>query len=434
MSNPDQILIRRLSVKQQTVKKGLFSKETKFALDGAMCDGERLFRVRADNGVEMLDAENLPYVEGLRIFAVQCDSFTLSFLIDLGRERDNYRWDLSLEGKARITNPIAFLHEYYSDAKDAPFTVKSFVDALGTRPGNLLLDRVLHESMGVLSIDDLNVDVAQWTKERNLTEDAFTNALREKEGTPFGKNGTVDFTVNAVRFFSEEREQRERELKQAELEAQKKKLQGGDTESAFAAFEMISNVLGDAISKSGASPFADILKDARRMESGLRLLALVRDKKSAGGVALSKNAPSFQTRSLSFASKKTPVLHHGESLSSTIACGRGDGCLTVLNVSERNEVIPMLPNADFPSVRVARGKDVLIGDDASDYIRGISENASSGTDHLIAIVSDAPLLAAPLPALGEALPAETASELVSKLATMDSGEWAADVISFAILP
>ena len=277
--------------------------------------------------------------------------------------------------------------------------------------------------------------------------------------------------MNAVRFFSEERNaaivaemearkvaeaaeraaleneaKRKEELKQkrhevelAELEAQKKKLQGGDTESAFAAFEMISNVLGDSLAKSGASTFADILKDARRAESGLRLLALARDKKRTGGVALSKNAPSFQTRclnfrSLVFDSKKTPALHHGESLSSTITCGRSDGWLTVLNVSERNEVIPMLPNEDFPSVRVVHGEDVLIGDNASEYIRGISENASSGTDHLIAIVSDAPLLDAPLPSLGGALPAEKATDLVSKLEAMDSGKWAADVISFTVLP
>lgn len=493
MNNLDQILIRRLPVKTETVKKGWFSKETKFALDGTMCDGERLYRVCENGAIEKIDQDKLPNEEGLRLFAVQYDSFDLTFHADLGPEKEGFRWNLKLSGEAKIKDPISFLRKYYYKAKTEPLTVQSFVCALGTRIENLLLDKIILDSIwewlkrrtekerskgtckqeetDVLTIDNVNIDFTEWAKERNLTEDEFTNAIREKDGTPFGKNGIVNFVVNSVRIFSEEREaaraaqiaddgirikqaqqkaaksaereeeleKKAHELKLAELDAQMNKLKVGTTEAAFAAFETISNFLGDAISTSGASPFADILKDARRAESGLHLLALARDKKRTGGVTISKNAPSFQTRSLNyrgftFSSKKTPAIHHGESISSTITTERQNGWLTVLNISEKNEVIPMLPNADFPAVRIAKGEHVLIGDNASNFISEILENASSGTDHLVTIVSDDPLLKVPLPPLGVTLPQAAVAELVLSLEAMDPSKWAADVASFTILP
>ena len=87
--------------------------------------------------------------------------------------------------------------------------------------------------------------------------------------------------------------EKEGELKLAELEAQKKKLQDGDGVAATAAFEAISNLLGDVVAKTGTGAFSALLKDARRAESGLRVLALAKDKKRDGGVALEKRQPSF---------------------------------------------------------------------------------------------------------------------------------------------
>ena len=488
MSDSPQTLIRRMAVKSEAVRKGLFSKESRIVLDGSLDDGERLFCIRANDIAEEMDPKKLPNEDGLRLFAVQCDRFDLFFRIPLGQEKDGFHWYLELGGRAKIRKTESFLVQYYSEAKNSPFASHSFIKALGTRPSNLLLDAILHKSMEVLTLDDLNVDVAKWAKERNLTENAFTEAFAAKDGTPFFKNGdkgsAVEFTVNSVIFASperdyaikaqraeeerkrkekeeadkkrqadeqrerdndakrkeedakreEQRKQKEHELKMAELEAQTKKLQGGDTASAFAAFETISNVLEDVVAKAGTGSFVDLMKDARRAESGLRLLALARDKKRMGGVTLAKKKPSFQARTLTFTTKKTPALHNGETLSSVITSERRDGYLTVLNVSECNEIIPMLPNVDFPDVRVARGEETLIGDDASDYIPEIKEGASSGTDNLVAIVSDAPLLAAPLSPLGEALSAAAAAELMSRLEALDAAAWAADVISFIILP
>lgn len=481
MSDSPQTLIRRMAVKFETVRKGLFSKESRVVLDGSVDDGERLFCIRANDIAEEVDPKRLPNEDGLRLFAVQCDRFDLFFRIPLGQEKDGFHWYLEIGGKAKIKKEGAFLEQYYSDAKEAPFTTSAFVKALGTVPKNLLLDEILNASMEVLKLKDLKVDMADWASERNLTEMAFTKALSAKDGTPFfadgDKGAVVDFVVRSVKFVSPERDyaiksqtdsainankeeqdrikkqeqaaqvkrdndakreeelaQKMHELKIAELDAQKNKLQCGDIEAAFAAFEMISNVLGDTVAKSGLGSFVELLKDAKRAESGLRLLALVKDKSKEGGVTLAKKKPSFQARPLTFTTKKTPALHNGESLSSVITSERRDGYLTVLNVSECNEIIPMLPNVDFPDVRVARGEATLIGDDASDYIPEIREGASSGTDNLVAIVSDTPLFAAPLSPLGEALPKAAAAELVSRLEALDADAWAADVISFVILP
>ena len=232
----------------------------------------------------------------------------------------------------------------------------------------------------------------------------------------------------------EEIKKKEHELKMAELEAQKKKLEGGDVSDAFAAFEALSNVLEDVVaSKTGNSPFLDILKETKRAESGLRILALVKDKKRAGGVTLAKKKPSFQARLLAFTTKKTPALHTNESLASEITNSRRDGYLTILNVSECNDVIPMLPNEVWTAVRIASGEKLIIGDNDSDYIGEITETGTSGVDNLVAIVSDEPLLQS-LPPLFKPLSAQEAEKLVSKLESLDEGAWSADVISFVVLP
>lgn len=190
---------------------------------GGLADGEKLYRLPPEGFFQsVLDTDDLPFEEGIRVFAVQEDPFDLEFMINLGQEKDGFHWTLQLGGDAKITNPEAFLGRYYAKAKDAPFTVQGFLDALGTRPSNLLLDEILHKSMAVLSLDDLNVDVAQWAKERNLTEDAFTAAIAAKSGTPFG-TGVVKFTVNSVRFASQDRDEIIKSREQEEEDKRKLK-------------------------------------------------------------------------------------------------------------------------------------------------------------------------------------------------------------------
>ena len=221
---------------------------------------------------------------------------------------------------------------------------------------------------------------------------------------------------------------RKHEVELAELEAQKKKLEKGG-ESAFEALEMLSNALGNAVAQNGAGTLAGLLQEARRTEAGLKVIALSKDRKRRGG------GVKFQKLKRTRGLVMTSVLHCGETLASAIESGRG-GFLTLLNVSETNEIVPMLPNGDFPDVRISRGGRILVGDDASEYIPEIHESASSGTDHLVAIVSDRPLLDGPLAYPDDVGPLSgpEASRLVAKLASMDDSEWAADVLSFHILP
>lgn len=222
-----------------------------------------------------------------------------------------------------------------------------------------------------------------------------------------------------------------------ELELQKKNFLTGDTLAATAALEVIANMCGAAVSKARVNPFAELLNDAGKKASSLRLLALVngKKKKDAGGVTLEKNAPSFQDRGGMFVTKKTLVLHEGESLSSCVTCNRDGGYLTVLNISECDEIIPMAPNCDFPdAIRIARGEQVHLGDGECEYLSELYEGASKGTDNYIAIVSNAPLLSSHLPQLGDPLPPDEAAELVSKLEDLGEDEWSADVMSFTILP
>lgn len=226
------------------------------------------------------------------------------------------------------------------------------------------------------------------------------------------------------------------DVEMAELQAQKKKLEGGGVESAFEAFETLANVLGNTVAGNGGGTFAGLLQEARRTEAGLKVLAVSKDrKKRSGGVKLLKNTRTYGTRAIGTRGFiLTPTLKYGEALSSTIVSERKNGYLTVLNVSEKNEIVPMLPNENFPDVRIANGERLLIGDDKSDLIREIHEGAQSGTDHLVAIISDQPLLDGPLPTFGEALSPAEANRFATKLASLDDAEWSADVMSFKIFP
>lgn len=448
--------------------------------------------------VDELSANGKTLQEGAMLFAVRRTPFYFNTTVEAGRDANNFSWTFNVGGSMEIRRPEDFARKFRGAVKaEEPLFIETFETWLGTIPSTIMHDKVVVDVLGVMSLQDKDaedryVDMQyRLEQSKEVGERVVSSALGKAFSDFFGAEGVVDMSVSSFRASSADREaaiahekaeiesqkaeadrirkekeeadkklqeqeqrerdndakrkeedakreeqlkQKEHELKMAELEAQTKKLQGGDTASAFAAFEMISNVLEDAVAKSGTGSFADMLKDARRAESGLRILALARDKKHMGGVTLAKKKPSFQARPLTFTTKKTPALHNGESLSSVITSERRDGYLTVLNVSECNEIIPMLPNVDFPNVRVVHGEAILIGDDASDYIPEIRESASSGTDNLVAIVSDAPLLAAPLSPLGEALPAAAAEELVSRLETLDADAWAADVVSFTILP
>ena len=184
--------------------------------ENRLAAGELLFRLLPDGTFSRVDKgrlNELPADEELRLFAVQTDPFDLTLLVDLGKAKEGFHWSLRLGGtaNARISRPEAFLARYYAKAKDAPFTVQAFIDALGTRPANLLLDEILLKSMEVLTLDDLSVDMAQWADQRNLTENAFTEALATKEGTPFFKDGDkgaeVAFVVDSVQFFSLDRDE-----------------------------------------------------------------------------------------------------------------------------------------------------------------------------------------------------------------------------------
>lgn len=452
-------------------------------------DGERAHVVKTDENGRFADGQ-VPASDEL-LFAVRQTPLDIDMMISAGKDSDGYEWFFNVGGKLAIVAPEVFAKELRGDVEQGEsLEVWRFVKKLGTILTTVLHDKVTVDVLGVMSFEDKGADdqyvnirqsLEAW---RLVNENYVASAVCGAFDTFFKAQGVVKFDATMFRALSPKREEddarkrksdqdeirnamnrkaqdekwkkeiaekehdqkifeldvqkkireKECELKIAELDAQKKKLQDGDGVAATAAFEAISNLLGDVVSKTGTGAFSALLKDARRAESGLRVLALAKDKKGDGGVALEKKQPSFQARPLVFVSKKTPVLHFNESLASVIACGREGGCLTLLNVSECNEIIPLLPNADFPDVRIAKGERILVGDEASAYIREIHEEASSGTDNLVAIVSDEPLLESPLPPWGAALSSAAAAELVAKLESMDGGAWAADIISFAILP
>lgn len=485
MADSSQVLIRRLSVEY----KGIFSRKP--VIIGWTANenpNEALCRVSGD-GTTAVEIKDITEAfkdgkEGDAFFAVFRAPFEFSWKVNAGADAQNFNWTFDVSGFATIKRPELFAAVFRGIVTDNNSYSSDMLEKhLGTIPSTVMHDKIIVDVLGVLAICDKDVDGCyvdmkyRLERSKEVGERVVSSALNAVFCQVVDSDNVVVTNVNTFRAISadreaaekkkaemiakaeadrrkeeaenvarqkiarekdnqrdEERKQKEHELKMAELEAQKKKLEGGDAASAFAAFEMISNVLEDVVaSNAGNSPFTDILKDAKRAEAGLRILALVKDKKRSGGVTLAKKKPSFQARPLAFTTKKTPALHTNESLSSEITNSRRDGYLTILNVSECNDVIPMLPNEDWTAVRIASGEKVIIGDDDSDYIGEITETGTSGVDNLVAIVSDEPLLQS-FPPLLRPLSAQEAEKLVSKLESLDEGAWSADVISFVVLP
>ena len=456
MADSSQILIRRLAVEY----KGIFSKKPVIVGWTANKNpNEALCRVSGDGttAVEIKDITEAfkDSKEGDAFFAVFRAPFEFSWKVNAGADAQNFNWTFDVSGFATIKRPELFAAEFRGIVTDNKSYSSDMLEKhLGTIPSTVMHDKIIVDILNVVALCDKDADGGyvdmkyRLEQSKEVGEHVVSSALNLAFGQFVDSENVVVTNVNAFRATSadreaaekkgnqreEERKQKEHELKMAELEAQKKKLEGGDAASAFAAFEMISNVLEDVVaSNAGNSPFTDILKDAKRAEAGLRILALAKDKKRSGGVTLAKKKPSFQARPLAFTTKKTPALHTNESLASEITNSRRDGYLTILNVSECNDVIPMLPNEDWTVVRIASGEKVIIGDDDSDYIGKITETGTSGVDNLVAIVSDEPLLQS-LPSLFKPLSAQKAEKLVSKLESLDEGAWSADVISFVVLP
>lgn len=433
MADSSQVLVRRLSVEY----KGIFSRKP--VIIGWTANenpNEALCRVSGDGktSVEIKDITEAfkDSKEGDAFFAVFRAPFEFSWKVNAGADAQNFNWTFEVSGLATIKRPELFAAVFRGIVTDNNSYSSDMLEKhLGTIPSTVIHDKIIVDVLNKVALCDKDADGGyvdvkyRLNESREVGEHVVSLALNVAFGQFVDSENVVVTNVNAFRATSADREA---------LESQMIKLEGGDVSDAFAAFEVLSNVLEDIVaSKTGNSPFLDILKQTKRAESGLRILALAKDKKRSGGVTLAKKKPSFQARRLAFTTKKTPALHTNESLASEITNSRRDGYLTILNVSECNDVIPMLPNEVWPAVRIANGEKVIIGDDDSDYIDKLTETGTSGVDNLVAIVSDEPLLQS-LPSLFKPLSAQKAEKLVSKLESLDEGAWSADVISFVVLP
>lgn len=441
----DPILDRRAATKTEKVKTGLFSSEERLVLEEPLREGETLWCVgRAPDGTVLsvapcADPAKSP--AGAELHAVSTPPHRVDWSIDLGKDSRGHTWWLDLRGEVRVADPVAFLSDpvwRFADRATigSPFAVSDLLGLLGDVPKDIVLNMIKRDAIGLMKLSDevdgAPFDMAGWVEERSMSCSMFADALAKHPGTPFrAEGGSLAILVNERRFHSPERE----EAARIELEAEKKRLEGATPAEAFSAFENIANNFAGMVDSGLVDDLADLVRTSGREEAGLRLLALAKDRRRAdAGLSLRKNSPTYATRGLSFCTKNTPALHYGESLSTTVESDRAPGYLTVLNVSERDEVVPLLPNEDFPSVRLGRGERVTIGDAASPWIPEITENATSGTDHLVAFLTDEPLLDAPLPPLFESLSAEAAARLVARIESLREDEWSADALSFSILP
>jgi hypothetical protein len=416
------------------------------------------------------------------VYAVRSDSFDLSFKISLGNNLDGYDCFLKLQGSATIRDLGRFLQEIRSSnsftKNKFKYSANLFVDRYCKGIENLILEK-LRTDLEVTGPTDLADKLQNTSKNKDPWPKAL--GIGTKEEMQF-EGATIDFNVRSADFscpegeriakaiaIAEEKRRKEEEKRRKEEEDKKQRQQDQlddqdheikvakkklDLDKINAEREQVINGMKHApvsevasilslvmnlVDKKDSLDPLSLLKAAGRKEVGMNIAALAGKKaRTKSGVVeiLHGEEFSYQPRRLVKEEKVSqPVLLEKSHYSINIASKRS-GFLTLLDIDENNFVCPILPNDEVPNAHISAGKTESVGKADSAWIREhLVEVASSGTETIVAIVAERPLLRPEeLVSFGDELPASVAAALLDRLSKLGQDNWDAAVLSFAIKP
>ena len=443
----DPVFIRRIATRTETVRKGLFGHEKRVVPAEETQPDESLWRVvRAPDGTLFAEffEPGPPPGEPFELYAVSSAPRLVEWVVDLGRDANGFGWQLDLRGEVSVRDARDLLSSAawkFPDRAAPAFGASGLLEMLGDVPKDIVLNKIKCDVVGLMKISDsvpgpdgtpVPFDMAGWAEERAMTCDAFSDALRRHAGTPFSEadGALLTIRVNGYGFRSPDREK-----------AVDEEIRERTDRLASAATEAVSDLLSDLANLALSETTVDsvkVLDAAGRKEAGLRLAALAsRQERARPGVVALGHDESFviRERRLGPMRVRRPALREGRRYSLDIRSRRA-GFLTLLDIDERDLVCPVLPNSDATNVRVRAGDSVPVGCPGSPWMAlPLEECSSSGTETLVALVTEEPLLSPDetVP-FGEELPAETAAALLGRLEALPRDAWNAAVLSFEILP
>ena len=459
MQDKSTILMRRVGVKAEKVRKGLFGLELRLSLDGECADTEVLCVVRKDGTdahVVKVDDKGrfangqVPSADEL-LYAVRCVSFYFNMTIPAGIDYQNFHWSFKVGGELKVIKPEIFMLKFRGAVNtDEPLAVATFEQWLGTIPATTLHDNVIVDVLGVVSLQDMDegkryVDMQyRLEQSKEVSEKFISSTLAKAFADFFGAEDVVSMSVTSFHAFSADREANlaadeahdaeirknaaeiadlQHELELARLHNEKAKIEA-DTESLRAKSKLLLEK-GEAVDKlmnmnfsAGNAPdLAKILDFAGKGDAVGRIMDFV-NSSMRGDVRVTMELDP-RTRAVG---PRLFVMRQGGFYGLSIDIPR-DGHLVLLDVCDDDKVVPVVPCSDAKSKSsfVQAGKRVFVGSRSSQWIEEPFEQYDGeGKDRFVAFVTKTPVLQAEESVqFGEALRPDMVSLIADRLAAMD---------------
>lgn len=220
MQDKTTILMRRMGVKTEKVRKGLFGHELRLSLDGkcgrteVLCvvckDGTNARVVNADKQGIFADCGKAPTDSEL-LFAVVRTPFYFDMAISAGKDADGFEWYFKVGGMLEITKPEIFAGKFRGEGDSLDVT--TFESRLGTIPSTVLHDQITVDVLGVMSLEDKGADEKYADIRKNLeawrsTNEAFVaSAIDSAFKSFFGVDGVARLDVSEFHAQSPMREE-----------------------------------------------------------------------------------------------------------------------------------------------------------------------------------------------------------------------------------
>lgn len=440
MTGKATILMRRLGVKSEKVKTGLFRSDIRLVLDGECGDDDVLCALRnnGDNariltvGKDGVFAEGKSPEEGDMLFAVRRTPFRFGTTIPAGTDADNNRWSYDLHGRAEILNPSAFAVKFRGDvSRDKPLFVDQLGVGLGTIPTTAMHDKVLCDVLGVMALQDevgkeqeaankgRYVDMQYRIEEsKEVGETMVSEALSSAFTTFFGGiKGVVAMTVNSFRAFSADREAKlsadeqhdaqirknavdiavlQHDLEVAKLNNDLAKIEA-DTEALKAKSkvfldnaEALDRLMNMNFAARDTPNLEKLMALAGKEDAVGTIMSVVNSRSGADSSVTLEIESSVSTRAVG---PRRKVMKQGGLYSLNVHIPR-DGYLTVLDVCDGNAIVPLVPCLDSKtkSAFVHAGQTVAFGrSDSPWFPEAFEQYDSSGMDRFVAFVTEEPL-------------------------------------------
>lgn len=430
---------------------------------------EAVVRLGADGRPEELAPEwGGPAKKEDLFFAVRRLPFEAELEVPLEKDANGHRWLLKFLGRTEIRDFGRFAAHFRGHGGN--LGVEDFLRDLGTRPQTELVHAV-SKYFGTMALDEKDTngayaDVTRLAQYRFMTEEAFSGLFGKLFAEQFGGTGVVSWKVTAWKVASPDRDaaaeeeerleklRRQQALELAELQHQaevaNRQQDVARKEAAANALKACSEGLfskGKPAAMLTALVNLDLAADAapdlkaalETMGTAMaseRLLALAGDGRRNDRVPSNKVLEVGGTRTRSVGPVRTRMKEGGcYHLEMTFP---RDGYLTLLDIGENGDVVPMLPilESEGTSTRVRAGQRVEFGTKASPWYKDSFEQYDNGgVDNFVAIVADEPvLLEEETTEFGESLPAETVGKVLWRLEKKSPGTWASWVLQVRIEP